>query len=207
MIGACLAFAGLAGVACRDLTSLQQSNPGALDASTVFIPANATLLTNGAIADFECAFSRYVVGSGLWRLSLGGVFLLALDRWSRSALPRHLDSGQRALLSLLVLPLAATTILSGQMGAGAVLLVGLAHGFAAGQLVRLLVRKSIVALSLTLFTAGLEYRRKYKEADSGAVCPPSTTQCKTGAVGAPTRTELDAAVLSKRGAEFVARRS
>ena len=64
--GACLAVAALTGVSCRDLTSLQQSNPGALDASTVYIPANAVLLTNGVIADFECAFSRYVVGSGLF---------------------------------------------------------------------------------------------------------------------------------------------
>ncbi|HTE46044.1 MAG TPA: RagB/SusD family nutrient uptake outer membrane protein [Gemmatimonadaceae bacterium] len=51
---------------CRDLTSLQQSNPGALDVTTVFVPANAVLITNGAIADFECAFSRYVVGTGLF---------------------------------------------------------------------------------------------------------------------------------------------
>jgi hypothetical protein len=62
----CLATTALAVVSCRDLTSLQQSNPGALDAAGVFIPANATLLTNGVIADFECAFSRYVVGSGLF---------------------------------------------------------------------------------------------------------------------------------------------
>ena len=63
---ACLATTALAVVSCRDLTSLQQSNPGALDAAGVFIPANAVLLTNGVIADFECAFSRYVVGSGLF---------------------------------------------------------------------------------------------------------------------------------------------
>ena len=62
----CLATTALAVVSCRDLTSLQQSNPGALDAAGVFIPANAVLLTNGVIADFECAFSRYVVGSGLF---------------------------------------------------------------------------------------------------------------------------------------------
>ena len=64
--GTCLATTALAAVSCRDLTSLQQSNPGALDAAGVFIPANAVLLTNGVIADFECAFSRYVVGSGLF---------------------------------------------------------------------------------------------------------------------------------------------
>ena len=63
---ASLATTALAAVSCRDLTSLQQSNPGALDAAGVFIPANAVLLTNGVIADFECAFSRYVVGSGLF---------------------------------------------------------------------------------------------------------------------------------------------
>src|SRR5947208_1391476 len=57
--------AAIAAVGCRDLTSLQQSNPGSLSAATVYVPSNALLLTNGAIGDFECAFSRYVVGSGL----------------------------------------------------------------------------------------------------------------------------------------------
>src|SRR5437763_787096 len=65
-VATAVAVTVLGGVACRDVTSLQQSNPGALDASSVFIPANAVLLTNGVIADFECAFSRYVVGSGLF---------------------------------------------------------------------------------------------------------------------------------------------
>src|SRR5579864_9535204 len=50
---------------CTDLTTLTQSNPGALGAATVFTPVNAQLIVNGAIGDFECAFSRYVVGSGL----------------------------------------------------------------------------------------------------------------------------------------------
>ncbi len=52
--------------ACRDLTSLQQSNPGTLSAASTYVPANAQLLVNGSIGDFECAFSRYVVGSGLF---------------------------------------------------------------------------------------------------------------------------------------------
>src|SRR5947207_7839935 len=56
----------LAVVACRDLTSLQQSNPGTLSAASTYVPANAQLLVSGAIGDFECAFSRYVVGSGLF---------------------------------------------------------------------------------------------------------------------------------------------
>jgi hypothetical protein len=56
----------LAAGACRDLTSLEQSNPGTLSAASTYVPANAQLLVNGAIGDFECAFSRYVVGSGLF---------------------------------------------------------------------------------------------------------------------------------------------
>jgi hypothetical protein len=56
----------LATVACRDLTSLQQSNPGSLSAASTYTPANAPLLVNGAISDFECAFTRYVTGSGLF---------------------------------------------------------------------------------------------------------------------------------------------
>lgn len=51
--------------ACNEITTLKQENPGQLDGSTLFVPGNATLLVNGVIADFECAFARYVVGSGL----------------------------------------------------------------------------------------------------------------------------------------------
>jgi hypothetical protein len=51
--------------ACGDIFSLKQENPGQLSTATLYVPANAQLLTNGAIADFECAFARYVVGSGL----------------------------------------------------------------------------------------------------------------------------------------------
>ena len=53
-------------VACTDLTTLAQSNPGQLAASDVYTPANAQLLVNGAAEDFYCAFNRYVVGSGLF---------------------------------------------------------------------------------------------------------------------------------------------
>lgn len=52
--------------ACTEVTALKQDNPGQLSAATIYVPANAQLLVNGAIADFECAFSRYVVGSGLF---------------------------------------------------------------------------------------------------------------------------------------------
>jgi hypothetical protein len=60
-------------VACKDITSLAQENPGALSGSTLFVPGNAQLIVNGAIGDFECAYARYVVGSGLFtdELSVG----------------------------------------------------------------------------------------------------------------------------------------
>jgi hypothetical protein len=62
---ACSAFAILAG-ACSEITSLKQENPGTLSVETLYVPANAQLLVNGTISDFECAFNRYVVGSGLF---------------------------------------------------------------------------------------------------------------------------------------------
>jgi len=63
---AALAFPILWSVACRDVTSLQQSNPGQLSAASAYVPANAQLLLNGAAEDFWCAYTRYVVGSGLF---------------------------------------------------------------------------------------------------------------------------------------------
>ena len=63
-----LAFAAVltvAIVACTEVTTLKQENPGQLDASLVYLPKNAQLLVNGAIGDFECAFSRYVTGSAI----------------------------------------------------------------------------------------------------------------------------------------------
>lgn len=62
---AILALLSSAAAACGDIFSLKQENPGQLSTETLYVPANALLLTNGAIADFECAFARYVVGSGL----------------------------------------------------------------------------------------------------------------------------------------------
>jgi len=66
LFAAALAAPMMAGLACRDITSLQQSNPGSLSAASTYVPANAQLLVSGAIGDFECAFSRYVAGSGLF---------------------------------------------------------------------------------------------------------------------------------------------
>jgi len=54
------------GSACSEITSLKQENPGLLPVETLYVPANAQPLVNGAIGDFECAYYRYVVGSGLF---------------------------------------------------------------------------------------------------------------------------------------------
>jgi len=64
----------LALVACGDITSLKQSNPGQLSAGTIYVPANAQLLVNGVIADFDCAFARYVAGSALFTDELLNAF-------------------------------------------------------------------------------------------------------------------------------------
>jgi len=61
-----LSVLSLVGLACREVTTLEQSNPGSLSASSLYTPTNAQVLVNGAIGDFECAFSRYVAGSGLF---------------------------------------------------------------------------------------------------------------------------------------------
>jgi hypothetical protein len=61
-----VALSLLFSVACQDLTSLQQSNPGQLSASDAYTPINAQLLVTGAAEDFWCAYTRYVVGSGLF---------------------------------------------------------------------------------------------------------------------------------------------
>ncbi len=62
---AALALTLVTTMACRDITTLKQEDPSQLDAGKLFVPANAQLLVNGAISDFECAYTRYVVGSGL----------------------------------------------------------------------------------------------------------------------------------------------
>ena len=66
MRGLVLLLASLPGLACTDVTALEQKNPGQLSSESVYTPANAQLLVNGAISDFECAFTRYVVGTGLF---------------------------------------------------------------------------------------------------------------------------------------------
>ena len=56
----------LALVGCKDITSLKQQNPSQLSGKTVFVPENAQLIVNGAIADFQCAYSRYALATGLF---------------------------------------------------------------------------------------------------------------------------------------------
>ena len=65
-------ISGLAGLclaalfaACSEITTLEQSNPGSILARDVYVPANARLLVNGAIGDFECALHRYVLAQAL----------------------------------------------------------------------------------------------------------------------------------------------
>lgn len=65
-IALALSTLAVAASACSEITSLKQENPGLLSVETLYVPANAPLLVNGAISDFECAYNRYVVGSGLF---------------------------------------------------------------------------------------------------------------------------------------------
>src|SRR5687767_13684125 len=54
-----------ASLACSDITNLEQEDPSQILATTAYAPQNATLLVNGAIGDFECAFFRYTTAAGL----------------------------------------------------------------------------------------------------------------------------------------------
>jgi hypothetical protein len=67
MLGPCAALAAslVAATGCDDVFSLKQENPSQLTADAVYTPANARLMVNGAIADFECAYTRFVVASAL----------------------------------------------------------------------------------------------------------------------------------------------
>lgn len=61
--------------ACGGITDLEQSNPGQILVRDAYVPANATLLVNGAIGDFECAFHRFVVAGGLMSDELANAWL------------------------------------------------------------------------------------------------------------------------------------
>jgi len=76
---------------CSDITSLEQSNPGEIDAGDVARPANAQLLVNGMLSDFECAYSRVVAGSGILTDEIGAAIGQSLNfAWDRrDVLPTH----------------------------------------------------------------------------------------------------------------------
>src|SRR5262249_5279452 len=83
--------------ACTDLTTLTQSNPGALSSATVYTPLNAQLVVNGAISDFECAFTRYVVGSGIFTDELADAISNAANYdYDRRTMPTNAPYGTGA---------------------------------------------------------------------------------------------------------------
>jgi hypothetical protein len=73
-----------AALACSEITSLDQNNPGQILARDAYVPANANLLVNGAIGDFECALHRYVVSQALLGDELVNAFANAVQfDWDR----------------------------------------------------------------------------------------------------------------------------
>jgi hypothetical protein len=56
---------GLALAGCDVNKALSVDAPSRIPAGTLETPANAALLVNGAVSDFECAYGAYVVVSGL----------------------------------------------------------------------------------------------------------------------------------------------
>lgn len=80
----------LAVVGCKDITSLKQQDPSQLSGGTVFVPANAQLIVNGVGADFECAYTRYALGSGLFTDELANAIAYIEDfQYDRRELPTN----------------------------------------------------------------------------------------------------------------------
>jgi hypothetical protein len=80
----------LAVVGCKDLTSLKQQDPGQLFGEKVFVPANAQLIVNGVVADFECAYTRYALGSGIFTDELANAIVRIEDfQLDRRELPTN----------------------------------------------------------------------------------------------------------------------
>jgi hypothetical protein len=77
-----------AALACSEITSLDQNNPGQILARDAYVPANANLLVNGAIGDFECALHRYIVSQALLGDELVNAFANAVQfDWDRRTMP------------------------------------------------------------------------------------------------------------------------
>jgi hypothetical protein len=68
------------------------------------------------------------IGNALWRLFMGGLYYVALRRWSHSCL--RLTPDRFGLLALLVLPVTAPVMLNGQIGGLVISLLLLATTFA-----------------------------------------------------------------------------
>lgn len=84
----------LAVVGCKDITSLKQQDPGQLSGGTVFVPTNAQLIVNGVIADFECAYTRYALGTGLFTDELANAIARIEDfQYDRRDLPTNAAYG------------------------------------------------------------------------------------------------------------------
>src|SRR5262245_17281581 len=92
-----IAIAASTLAACTELTTLEQQNPGQLDASGIYEPKNAQLLVNGVIADFECAFSRYAFGSAVFTDELTNAFAGSVNfDYDRRTLPTNAVYGNGA---------------------------------------------------------------------------------------------------------------
>jgi starch-binding outer membrane protein, SusD/RagB family len=76
-IAGVVAAAGLA-TACEN--ALRVESPGRIPAGPLENPANAALLVNGAVTDFECAFNAFVVVGGLIGDELDD-YTQTADRW------------------------------------------------------------------------------------------------------------------------------
>ena len=84
----------LAAIGCKDITSLKQQDPSQLSGETVFVPANAQLIVNGVVADFECAYSRYALGTGIFTDELtNSIASIANDQYDRRDLPTNAAYG------------------------------------------------------------------------------------------------------------------
>lgn len=94
-----------AALACSEITSLEQDNPGQILARDAYVPANANLLVNGAIGDFECALHRYVVSQALLGDELVNAFANAVQfDWDRRTMPTSHAYGTTACGGTLQFP-------------------------------------------------------------------------------------------------------
>ena len=75
-------IAAAAPAGCDSLLSVD--TPSRVEASTLYIPANAALLVNSSIADFECAFAADIVATGLMTDELTDA-ALEVSRWDYDA--------------------------------------------------------------------------------------------------------------------------